>query len=69
MNANTPEIQVCFANFKITVNVVSSFGREQNNFVNESKLFDTIVRQFIGISEDNVMTYLTLHLYKSTILH
>ena len=59
MNTSTG-IQVCFANFKMTVNVASSFGREQNNFLSESKLYDTTVRHIIEISDDDVMTILTL---------
>ena len=40
--------------FQMTVNVVSSFGKEQNNLVSQSKLFDTIVRHNIKISEDHL---------------
>ena len=39
---------------------VSLFGKEQNNLVSQTKLFDTIARQSIEISEDDVMIYLTL---------
>ena len=46
-------------NFKLTVNVASWFGKEQNNLVGQSKLMDTIVRHSIEISEHDVMTYLT----------
>ena len=35
---------------EITVNVVSWFGKEQNNLVSQSKLFDTIVRPSFEIS-------------------
>ena len=34
----------------MTVNVVSSFGKEQNNLVSQSKLFYTIVRHSFEIS-------------------
>ena len=43
--------------FKITVNVVSWFGKEQNSLVSQSKPFDTIVRHIVEISEHDVMTY------------
>ena len=43
-----------------TVNVVSWFGKEQNNVVSQSKLFDTIARHSIEISENDVMTYQNL---------
>ena len=60
MNTST-ETQVCFANFKIIVNAVSWFGREQSNFVSEWKLFDTTVRLIIEINDDDVMTILLLN--------
>ena len=48
------------ASFKMTINVVSWFGKEQINLVSQSKLFDTIVRHFVEIKENEVITYLTL---------
>ena len=51
----------------MTVNVVSWFGKEQNdwkkkknNLASQSKLFNTKVRHSIEIGKDGVMNYLTL---------
>ena len=37
----------------MTVNVVSWFGKEQNDLVSQSNLFDTILRHSIEISDDH----------------
>ena len=42
---------------KLTVNFVSLFGKEPNNLVSQSKLFDTIVRHGVKISENDVIAY------------
>ena len=57
---------------KLTVNFVSWFGKEPNNLVSQSKLFDIIVRHSVEISENDVMAYLTLKLlspYYLTTMH